>query len=446
MKCDENINIAKECLESKKLDGYEIFYLENDHFLANAKDGSVETLESAKEVGLACRVISDQRLGFSYTNLMNKDKIEKCVQKAVVGSKAVHRDEALSLVPPKEIQTFDWKYNDNQLAEISANEKANLAISLESRTLGADQRIKRVRHSRYEEIRSKIMLVNSEGVDLNFAKSIVSCEVLAVAEEDGDSQWSWDFDFSHSFDELDIEGVAERAAANAISLLGAKHIPTVKTSVCLHPIVSSQFLQALCKSFYGDNIYKKKSTLIGKIGVQLFSECLNIYDDGLLKNGFGSMPFDGEGEPCRKISLVESGVIKNWLTDRYWGEKLGMTSTGSATRASVKELPVIGSNNIYIEPSESTKEELFKKMNKGFYITNIIGAHTINTITGDFSVGAEGQWIEDGVIHFPVKGVVIAGNINEIFSRVESVGSDLKFIGGTGSPTIMISGIQVSGQ
>lgn len=445
MNTDDLINGAKEYLTSKKLDGFEIFYLEDRQFMADAKGGVTESLQEATEVGLSVRVVNGHRLGFSYTTSLKANKINDCIDMAVAGSREVDADDSWAFAASEPYAEFGWKYYDEKMGTVPVSEKVKKAALLEAASLGTDPRMKNVRRAAYEESDLKIRLVNSHGVDLAFQRTMAGCRIVAIAEENGDSQWASDIGFSHTVEGLDIEDVGRRAALDALSLLGAKSIPTMKTPACIHPYVAAEFLKYLSRGFFGDNIFKKKSTLVGKLGEGLYSKVLNIVNDGLMKGGYASSPFDGEGEPCKKIYLVKGGVVENWLTNIYWGKKLGRPSTGSSSRSSVKELPEIGSANLYIEPGQGDSDALLAKMDKGFFITDVSGSHTINSVTGDFSVGAGGQWVEGGKIVHPVKGVIVAGNLHELFKNVTAAGADLRFMGKTGSPTLLVSEIQVSG-
>ena len=435
----------KSYLDSKGLDAYEIFCAKRGHFLADSKCGEVESLEEATEVGFAIRVIENSRLGFSYSTTLDLDSLKKSADWAVSGSRSATPDKAWEVAPSGSIAEFKWKCCDQDLADIPASKKIEMALAIEAAVLGVDSRLKRVRRAIYDESHITNYLANSEGVDLSFEKTLIGCDVMAIAESDGDAQASWDADFCHVFADADPEVVGKRAAEDAISLLGAKSIKTMKTPVCLHQFVAAQFLEIFCNGFFGDNIYKRKSPLIGKLGLPEYSAMLNVVDDGLLVGGYKSTPFDGEGTPHKKTYLVRDGNIESWLTDIYWGKKLGVPSTGSSLRKSVKELPKVGVSNAYIEPGNISKEALLGQIDKGLYITEVVGAHTTNPITGDFSVGAVGHWIEKGNISHPVKGVMISGNLYELFKEVSGVAADLRFMGKVGSPTILISSMQVSG-
>lgn len=439
------INSAQRYLESKKLDAFEIFFLERDHLLADAKLGEIESLEEATETGIAIRVLEEGRLGFSFTTSLTEKSVKDSIESAVTAARETDPDDAWAFAEAKPVTGFDWECYDETLKEESFAKKAEVAIQLEAGVLKADNKIKRVRKSIYEESAVKIRIVNSEGVDLAFEKTLVGCELIAVAESGGDSQWAMDLDFSHARGGLDAARVIKDVAERAVSLLGAGPIPTTRTPACLHPFAAAGLLKEFSAAFFANNIYKKKSPLEGKLNKPLYSGILNIMDNGLLERGFGSTPFDGEGLPSKKTYLVQKGVVRSWLADIYWGRKLAFPSTGSSRRDSLKETPSVGISNLYIEPGNTPPERLMAEMDTGFYITGLIGVHTANPITGDFSVGAEGLWLEKGRVIHPVKGVVVAGNFHDVFKNLISVASDLRFMGRVGSPTLLVSEIQVSG-
>lgn len=440
------LEFSKEYLESKKVDSYEIYGLERDHFSADSRMQKIESLEKACEQGLAFRVINEERLGFSYTSQLNKNNIRNAINSAIAGSRFVRVDKYWKFPEVKTVDDFDWDHTSKSLNALTDKEKTEMAVYLESITLEYDKRIKRVRRSTFEEAKLKNWLVNSNGVNLNFSKHLIACEIMAIAENDIDSQYGCASDFAYDLKDLDLQSVAKRAAMQAVDLLGATSIETKKMPICLHPDVGTQFLKILANAFYGDNIYKKKSALIGKMDEKMYSEKLTITDNGLLPYGFDSSPYDAEGSPRTKINLVEGGIVSNWLTNLYWGSKLNIGSSGSCSRRGVKEIPSIGISNLYIEPGELSQAELLRDMNNGFFITDVAGIHTANLINGDFSVGAEGKLVENGNFGRPVKGVMISGNIHDIFKKVVNLGKDMQFFENVGAPTILISDLQISGK
>jgi PmbA protein len=234
-----------------------------------------------------------------------------------------------------------------------------------------------------------------------------------------------------------------------VQLLGAKKITAVKGTVLLDNSMSSEFLSILSSALSAESVQKKKSMLTDKIGKLVISQRLNIIDSGLLDMRLGSKPFDDEGVPTTNKILIEKGVLKSFLHNTYTAKKDGVRSTGNAVRGSFTGLPTVGPTNLFIEPASmeytANLEGLIKIIHKGLYITETMGMHTANPISGEFSVGASGLWVENGEIKYPVKEAVISGNILELFKNVVVIGDDLRFYGNIGSPCLLIEGIDISG-
>jgi PmbA protein len=204
-------------------------------------------------------------------------------------------------------------------------------------------------------------------------------------------------------------------------------------------------LEVTAPSLTAEAVQKGKSLFANKMGQDIAASELNIIDDGHKKGAIISSPFDGEGVSTQKTILVENGILKSYLHNTYTAKKDGVSSTGNAKRGSYKSTPEVGTTNFYIDKGNITKDELIKNVEKGFYITEVMGMHTANPISGDFSVGASGIWIENGEFTKPVRGVAIAGNIKELLKSVEAVADDLTFFIGIGSPTLRIAKMTVSG-
>jgi PmbA protein len=274
---------------------------------------------------------------------------------------------------------------------------------------------------------------------------MVSLTVAPLAEADGDAQLGWEFGFSNGIRGIDIQKIAAGAAAKAVGHLGARKIPTMRCPAILDSYVANEILEVLAPAFLAENVQKGKSLLAGKIGEKLFAPLLRIRDDGTLPGGMATSPFDGEGVPHRNTVLAESGVLKGYLYDSFCGRKEGRESTGNSARGGFKGLPHMGVTNFFIEPGECTPEGLRKGIDRGILLTDVIGMHTANPISGDFSVGAVGFLIENGEVTSPVKGIAISGNIIDLFRNVEAVAGDLRFYGVVGAPSLRLAGLDVSG-
>jgi PmbA protein len=207
--------------------------------------------------------------------------------------------------------------------------------------------------------------------------------------------------------------------------------------------MAGSLLGTLCGALSGYALYKGASFLIGQLGKKIAPETVTVYDDGRMQRGFGSRPFDGEGLPTRKTPVIERGVLKSYLLDTYSGRKLGMASTGNASRG-VGDSPSAGPTNFYLVPGAVPPKDIIRSVTRGLYVTELIG-FGINMVTGDYSRGAAGFWIENGELAYPVEEITIAGNLKRLFLDIDMIGNDLEFRGRIASPTIKIGEMTIAG-
>jgi PmbA protein len=253
-----------------------------------------------------------------------------------------------------------------------------------------------------------------------------------------------EFDFSHELRHLDVGKVARLGAETALELLGSKNPPTMRCPAILRNNVVSELIEFMAGSFSAEQIDKGRSLLAGKQGKQVFSPLMNLIDDGLLPGGYATGPFDGEGVPARKTALVTEGVFSHALYDLYYARKHKTDSTGSAMRG-IKGPPSIGFSNLFLEPGKKPLNDLIKQISKGILIVDLMGVHTANPVTGDFSLGASGILIENGKLTRPARGFAVAGNILGLFKSLTEIGNDLRFFGNVGAPSICIEQLSVGG-
>lgn len=455
---EENAKIidqALSILKRKSIEGYEIFLEESSHFEVESKEGKVETLHASSSWGLALRILKDQRCGFSYTtsSLLSPSELEKRIDDAIASAEVTSPDPSYDFSPPLREPLLELPIFDGSLEKVPEKEKIEKAKELEETTRAVDsKRIKKVRKASYREGSSKITLLNSNGLQVSSHFTLVSLSVMAVAEDGGESEMGWDFDFSHFFHDLDVKKVGERAGKMALSRLGGKKVSSGTFSIILDQYVASQFLSLLAHSFLAEQVQKGKSPLTGRKGEQFFSPLLSIIDDGLILNGMATFPFDGEGTPSQRTNLVTEGVIEGFLYDRFWANRENLSlkkgrieSTGNSLRTTLRFPPVLGTRNFFIPPKTTPISSLLAELNKGLLVDEVMGIHTVDPISGDFSLGCSGKWIEGGERVHPVKGVAIAGNLFELFKNIKMIGDDLRFFGKVGSPSLLIEGVQLSG-
>ena len=239
------------------------------------------------------------------------------------------------------------------------------------------------------------------------------------------------------------EAVGRKAAERALRRLGARKIPTCRVPVVFDPETARALVAHVFEAVRGDAVYRSASFLAGKLGERVAGENVTVLDDGLRPGGFGSRPFDGEGIPASVTPVIEKGVLKNYLLNCYTARKLKLRSTGNASRG-IAGPPAVGQKNFYLTAGPYTPEEILRSVKNGFYVTELIG-FGVNIVTGDYSRGAAGLWIENGELTYPVEEVTIAGNLAEMLNHVTMIGSDLEFKSPLAAPTLLVEGLTVAG-
>ena len=433
-------------LMGRRLNAYEIAVISSRELSIEARGGKLDAFRCAEPFGVALRVQVGEGLGFSFSTTLDPAALERMVDWALVAAEMQTPDPCYLLPAP-----FPAPYPqipglfDPELPSVPEKEKIERALELERLVLARDPRLKRVRKCSYGESRYEFFISNSHGLGTAFQGSQVSCSVSAVAEAGGSAQIGWDFGFSNSYAGIDLEQIAAGACQKATSLLGARTLSSMRCQAVLDNRVAGQLLEVLAPSFLAENVQKGKSLFAGRVGERLCSGLLTIRDHGLLPGGMGSAPCDGEGVPQQDTRLMAGGVLEGYLYDSYWGSRMGARSTGNAVRGSVKMAPRLGVHNLFIEPGPDGAGSLVAGVGKGVLITEVMGVHSANPISGDFSLGAAGFYLEGGEVAHPVKGIAIAGNLLELFAGVDMVADDLRFFGSVGSPALRIGELDVSG-
>jgi len=436
---------VERLLKSRTLDGYEIMTGHSRTLSIEAKDGKIDTFKSAEPVGVSIRILKQGAMGFSYSSSFVDADLLRMVDSACIGAQMQTPDQ-FNLLPGQAQYLEMPELLDRNLAEVPVAAKVERALELERLTLAADNRIKRVRKASYGESIHSVHIRNSSSLYGGYSGSSATSSVAAIAEADGDSQLGWDFSYSSGFTGIDIAAIASSAAKMALSQLGAKKIAGMNCPVVLDGRVAADFLDLLAPSFSAESLFKGKSLLKGRVGEQLFPAELTVRDDATLRGGMATAPFDGEGVPSQDTVLVEKGLIRGFLSDTAYAARLGSASSGNSNRSGVKGLPHLGSSNFFIENGTASLAELLASISKGIFLTSVIGMHTANPVSGDFSVGATGFLVLDGEITIPVKGLAISGNIIDLFKNVAMVGNDLRFFSPVASPSLKIRSLDISGE
>ena len=419
-------------------------YLVNSKELSiEVREQEVENLKLAEERGMGLRVFRSGRMGFAYTADLRWEAIEETITEALANSRQTTPDEG-NVLPEACSEYPRIKLYDPVIRQETVENKIALAREVERVGRSFDPRIKLTESAGYEDNEYEVAICNSLGLNASYRGSYCGLYLVVVAQEGEDNQTGFAIQYRLNYRELNPRQVGEEAAEKAVRMLGARRIGTGQLPVILDPYVATNFIGVLSPALSAESVQKGKSFLAGKVGKRIGGE-LTIIDDGTLENGIASAPFDGEGVPCSRTVLVENGILNGYLYNTYTARREGVASTGNSTRSSFNSTPEVGSTNLFIQPGRIKQQELMTGIRDGLYITEVMGMHTANPISGDFSVGAAGLRITDGKLDYPVRGIAIAGNLANLLEAVEGVADDLTFFGSKGAPSVYVGKLAISG-
>jgi PmbA protein len=404
--------------------------------------GKTERLERSEGQDLGLRVFVGRQQAMVSTSDRSPKMLTELVERTMAMAKAVPEDPFCGLADPDQI-AHDWPTLDMlDPSEPSAETLIERAAAAEDAALA----IAGVTNSEGAEAgwgRSRVALAASNGFAGSYAGSSHSVSV-AVLSGSG-TQMERDYDFASAVYAADLRDPAEigkSAGEKAVKRLGARKMPTCRCPVVLDPRVSRSMLSHLLGAISGPSIARGTSFLRDKLGTRIFPEAITITEDPHRQRGLRSKPFDGEGIPNRRRALIDKGVLTTWLLDLRSARQLRMQTTGHAARGTASP-PSPAATHIWLEPGLVGAQELMADIKSGLFVTELMGMG-VNGITGDYSRGAAGFWIENGELAFPVSELTIAGNLTDMFARL-SAASDLEFRTGSDAPTLRIDDMTVAG-
>lgn len=418
-------------------DAYEICVISERMRAFEAAERDLYGREFSEEEGIALRAIKDGQPVFSYTFEEGDRAISALLENAKALLPFMHPDP-YCVFPSTFAHYPQLNVYDETGLGVSEEKKIAALLSMEGAILDYDRRIQKTRSCELHENEIRVKIVNSNGVKAEAKKTIYTMGALCVAAEQQEEVSWYDWTWSPRFDAMDGRTLGLKIAEKTISFLGGETLATGVYDGCLTPGATCDLLSIFSSSFLAENLDKDKTRLKGREGSKLFSELISIIDSGIL--GMGSFPFDGEGVPSQDNCLVREGVLQGFLFDGYYGGKLEKSSTGNSVRTGLKEPPRNGARGFYIEAGKTDPGGL----EEGIIIEELMGAHTANPVTGDFSLGALGH-IYRGGTKKPFKGVMFSGNVFDLLNSVKAVGKDLTFYGTLGSPTVFVEGFKISG-
>jgi len=437
----QTVEKAADLMVKRSIREFEIFGVSSDSIRAESKDREVSFLNRSNEIGISVRVLVEGSMGFSYGAEADDQLIEAALTSARYQFKDVHNRF------PKPGKAYaDMNVYDEDTASLSADDCIEKAVRLEGSSQECDPRVEKVRKASFSRSASEVMIVNSHGIRSSFRVTSAGTSLMVTAREGSDVQTGYDFDLSHHAADIRVENVGRSAVDRALSLLGARQIRTMRVPVLFDPATTAEILEFISDAFLGENAIKGKSYLRDKLGTKCFSECITISDNPLNERSSDACPFDGEGVPSQKTVLLDKGVLQSFLYDSYWGSAAGKPSTGNSSRSGYRSWPTLSIRHLCLEPSCEPIQGALAGLPQVLKITDIMGMHTANPITGELSVGINGILLEKGIPVYPVREAALSGNVYEMFTRVISVGDDAREFGHVLSGSLLIDTVDISSQ
>ncbi|HTB19959.1 MAG TPA: TldD/PmbA family protein [Bryobacteraceae bacterium] len=420
---------------------------EGEEFSAQVRMRALETLKDAGSRRAGLRVLVGKRVGSAHTSDLSAAGVRQLVESALAVAAISTEDPYADLPDASELGSLsqDLQLYSDDVQSIGTPARIQAALETEEAALSWDPRITNSEGASFSAYSGGRVFANSRGFLGSYRTSSCSLSATPVARL-GDAM-ERDFWYSSARSHSKLESPAEvgrRAAERTVRRLGARKVLTQKVPVIFDSVTARALMGNLFEAVEGDSIYRKASFLAGKLGERVASENVTVIDDGALPGLFGTSPFDDEGVPSRRTVVIDRGVLKSYLLNSYAARKLGLRTTGNAARGITGNAGV-GHGNFYLQNGDRSAEEIVRGVRQGLYVTELIG-QGVNIVTGDYSRGAAGLWIENGEFAYPVSEITIAANLRQMLLDIEPPGSDLEFRGSVASPTVLIREMTVSGQ
>jgi len=421
------------------------FLTEEEESSVQVRLGQVDTVKHSREQRLSLRVFSGTASAAASTSDLSKASLEKLVDEAVGLARITAPDPLAGLPQRGELTTApaDLDLYDPDGHGLAPEERIDLARRTEAAALDADPRVTNSEGAEFYERLATHGYATSHGFSGSYRTSGFSLTVSPVASSNGEMQRESWYSIARKRARLDPpEEVGRIAARRALRRLGARKVKTVEVPVVFDPETAATLVRTVAGAVAGPALYRGASFLLDRLGQQVASSEITIVDDGTIPSGLGSRPFDGEGLAARRTVVVERGVLRSYLLDTYSGKKLGLASTHHAARDGGGVS--VSTTNCFLAPGPVAPEELIASVKSGLYVTELIG-FGVNMVTGDYSRGAVGLWIENGELAYPVEEVTVAGNLLEMLQVIDGVGNDLVLRDRTSAPTIRVARMVVAG-
>lgn len=435
--------LVKKC-RALGADDAEVFLQSGRNLSVRVLNGEIETIQEAASRGAGFRVFSSNRMGFSHCNDFSDEALEDTIARAVAFAKLATPDENNILPDDRGVTAIEDLY-DPATAAVPMDMKIRMSLELEKYALEM-KGVSKSSGARYGESEAEIFIANSKGISKNYKTSGCSFGVSVVAEKGEQRNTGSESCSRVFFSELvPIHEIAAKAAERAVALIDPVMIRTQRAAVIFDPDVARALTGGIITAINGERVLQGASFLKDYMNRQFASPLLTIIDDGTRSKSTGSAPFDGEGVPTRRNILVQDGVLRSFIYNTTAARRAGVKSTGNASRGGYSSLPGIGVFNITIEQGDNTPEEIIAATSKGLLLREVTG-YGIDPVSGNFSGGAAGLWIEGGRVVHPVRGVTIGGSAFDILNGIDMLGNDIDLNRSFSAPTFRVAEMQIGGR
>jgi PmbA protein len=411
--------------------------------------GQVEKLSQAGSKGLGVRVIVGGKMGYAYTSDFSPASVARLLDDAIALAEVVDGDEYRRLPSPAAIPDEDLAIDDPAISALTTEEKVAMATRVEAAALAYDKRVILTNLCTLLTQTGTVAIANTKGVAGSYNKTFIAAYLMAMAQDENDRAVAFHVGVGSKLADFDPEAIGREAGKKAVSLLGGKPVSTQRATVVYSPFAAHSITGALASALSAQSMQRNRSFLQGKIGQTVAADIVTLLDNGRLPGGLATRPFDDEGVPTSATRLIDEGVLQAVLHDTYTAAREGTnSSTGNATRHGHASLPSVQPSNFYFQPGPHTADEVIAGVERGLYVESVMNTHSINPVSGDYSVSAVGYWIENGQIVHPVNGVTIAISLQDWLQNVKAVANDLVFMpmgGSIGAPTIRVDNVMIGG-
>ena len=408
--------------------------------------GEVEHFVSAQDQGISVRVIKDGRTGSSYAGTLDESAIAEVLAEARENAELGSVDEWAGLAEPDGVAVVPQQLWDDALERFPTEKKIDIAKKLEQLALAADSRV-RIDDSNYSDGYGETAFATTNGIRAADRANSCYASISTLADDNGETQTGWAYSVGKNPNEFDLEKAGREAADRATRLLGAVKPQSKKTTVVLDPFVTAQFLSIIGSTLNGEAVVKGRSLFANRIGEQVAHPSFMLIDDPTDSRAYTAAELDGEGLATRRNVLMENGVLKKFVHSSYSARRAGTQSTGNAIRSGVGGTPGVGCLALQVVPGNKTQEQLVAGVSDGVLVQSVQGLHSgVNAVSGDFSTGASGLMIRNGITAEPVREFTIASTLQRMLLDIVEIGGDIEWLPmrATGV-SLVISEVMLSG-